>query len=64
MGVNEHFEPIYNTVACQLRDFKTASQHCDNDRGYHAVDAAVGHRKQLRNVFAYARALIAGFSYH
>jgi hypothetical protein len=25
MGVNEHFEPIYNDVSCQLRGFKTAS---------------------------------------
>jgi hypothetical protein len=24
-GVNEHFEPIFNAVLCQLRDFKTAS---------------------------------------
>ena len=26
MGVNEHFEPIYNAVSCQLRGFKTASK--------------------------------------
>jgi hypothetical protein len=26
MGVNEHFEPIFNAVLCQLRDFKTASK--------------------------------------
>jgi hypothetical protein len=26
MGVNEHFEAIYNAVSCQLRGFKTASQ--------------------------------------
>jgi len=25
MGVNEHFEPIYNAVSCQLKGFKTAS---------------------------------------
>jgi hypothetical protein len=26
MEVNEHFEPIYNAVSCQLRGFKTASK--------------------------------------
>jgi hypothetical protein len=26
MGVNEHFELIYNAVSCQLRGFKTASE--------------------------------------
>jgi hypothetical protein len=26
MGVNEHFEPIYNAVSCRLRSFKTASK--------------------------------------
>jgi hypothetical protein len=25
MGVNEHFEPIFNAVWCQLRGFKTVS---------------------------------------
>ena len=25
MGVNEHFEPIFNAVMCQLKVFKTAS---------------------------------------
>jgi hypothetical protein len=26
MGVNEHFEAIYNTISRQLRDFKTTSK--------------------------------------
>ncbi len=26
MGVNEHFEAIYNAVSCQLKGFKTASK--------------------------------------
>jgi hypothetical protein len=26
MGVNEHFEPIYNDVQCQLKGLNTASQ--------------------------------------
>ena len=25
MRVNEHFEPIFNAVMCQLNNFKTAS---------------------------------------
>jgi hypothetical protein len=25
-GVNEHFEPIFNAVLCQLSNFKTASE--------------------------------------
>ena len=27
MGVNEHFESIFNAVMCQLKSFKTASKH-------------------------------------
>ena len=26
MGVNEHFESIFNAVMCQLKGFKTASK--------------------------------------
>jgi len=29
MCVNEHFEPIYNAVSCQLRGFTTASDSVD-----------------------------------